>query len=231
MGDYLSVAVELVCGLGILFIILKLLGKTQFSQITPFDFISALILGELVGNAVYDHEIKIKEIIFASLLWGVLIYIIEFITQKMKSSRKFLEGEPNIVIRKGELQYKVLKKNKMDINQLQSLLRQAGSFSIQEVEYAILETNGMVSVLPKSDFDKPTNKDLQVPSKSVSLPITLIIDGELVRDNLKEAGVDEQWLKQELKKKNIDKTEDVLFAEWHKNKPLYTVTYEQSRST
>ncbi|MFP9170318.1 DUF421 domain-containing protein, partial [Enterococcus faecalis] len=106
-------------------------------------------------------------------------------------------------------------------------MRQAGSFSIQEVEYAILETNGMVSVLPKSDFDKPTNKDLQIPSKSVSLPITLIIDGEIVRDNLKEAGVDEQWLKQELKKKNIDKTEDVLFAEWHKNKPLYTVTYEQ----
>ncbi|MGF7536271.1 DUF421 domain-containing protein [Bacillus mexicanus] len=231
MGNYLSVAVELVCGLGILFIILKLLGKTQFSQISPFDFISALILGELVGNAVYDQEIKIKIIIFASLLWGVLIYLIEFVTQKIKSSRKFLEGEPNIVIRKGVLQYKVMEKNKMDINQLQSLLRQVGSFSIQEVEYAILETNGMVSVLPKSDFDKPTNKDLQVPSKSVSLPITLIIDGEIIRDNLKEAGVDEQWLTEELKKKNVGKAEDVLFAEWNKNKPLYTVTYEESRAT
>lgn len=70
MGHLLTVAWELVCGLGILFVILKLLGKTQFSQITPFDFISALILGELVGNAVYDKGVRIIEIIFASLLWG-----------------------------------------------------------------------------------------------------------------------------------------------------------------
>lgn len=70
MGNYLSVAVELVCGLGILFIILKLLRKTQFSQITPFDFISALILGELVGNAVYDHEIKIKRNYFCFAIVG-----------------------------------------------------------------------------------------------------------------------------------------------------------------
>nr|MDH3082842.1 DUF421 domain-containing protein [Bacillus subtilis] len=169
MGNYLSVAVELVCGLGILFIILKLLGKTQFSQITPFDFISALILGELVGNALYDHEIKIKEIIFASPLWGVLIYIIEFITQKMKSSRKFLEGEPNIVIRKGELQYKVLKKNKMDINQLQKPIEASWELFDSRSRICDFETNGMVSVLPKSDFDKPTNKDF-VDSFEVCLP-------------------------------------------------------------
>ncbi len=128
MGDYLNVAIELVCGLFILFVILKFLGKTQFSQLTPFDFISALILGELVGNAVYDHEIKIKEIIYASLLWGLLIYLIELITQKLKGTRKFLEGEPNIVIHNGKLKYEMLKKNKLDINQLQSLLRQAGCF-------------------------------------------------------------------------------------------------------
>lgn len=231
MGDYLNVAVELVCGLGILFVILKFLGKTQFSQITPFDFISALILGELVGNAVYDHEIKIKEIIFASLLWGLLIYLIEFITQKVKGSRKFLEGEPNIVIHNGKLKYEMLKKNKLDINQLQSLLRQAGCFSIQEVEYAILETNGMVSVLQKSDFGNPTRKDMNLPQQNVSLPTTLILDGEIVYDNLREAGVDEQWLKQTLKKQGIEKIEDVLFAEWHPNKPLYAITFEESRSS
>ncbi|MDO3660310.1 DUF421 domain-containing protein [Bacillus sp. C28GYM-DRY-1] len=231
MGDYLNVAIELVCGLVILFVILKFLGKTQFSQLTPFDFISALILGELVGNAVYDQEIKVKEIIYASLLWGLLIYLIELITQKIKGTRKFLEGEPNIVIHKGKLKYKMLKKNKLDINQLQSLLRQKGCFSIQEVEYAILETNGMVSVLPKAEFDKPTRKDMNLPTKDVSLPITLILDGEIVFDNLVEAGVDEQWLKQSLQQHGVEKAEDVLYAEWHASQPLYVITFEETNSS
>ncbi|MCC9021999.1 YetF domain-containing protein [Bacillus nakamurai] len=229
MGHLITVAWELVCGLGILFVILKLLGKTQFSQITPFDFISALILGELVGNAVYDKGVRIWEIIFASLLWGVLIFLIELITQKVKGSRKLLEGEPNIVIRKGKLKYDVLKKNKLDINQLQSLLRQANCFSIQEVEYAILETNGLVSVLPKFIHDTPTNGDLQIKPKQVTLPVTLIIDGEVLYENLKEAGLEERQLKEELKKRNINRAEDVLFAEWKADKPIYVLPYEEKK--
>ena len=86
---------------------------------TPFDFISALILGELVGNAVYDHDTKLREILFAVLVWGLIIYIIELVTQKFKSTRKLLEGEPSIVIHKGNINYDSLKKNKMDMNQLQ----------------------------------------------------------------------------------------------------------------
>lgn len=226
MEHYLAVAVELICGLGILFLILKCLGKTQFSQITPFDFISALILGELVGNAVYDHEVRIKEIIFASLLWGLLIYIIEFITQKIKGSRKFLEGEPNIVIQKGILKYEVLKKNKLDINQLQSLLRQQGCFSIKEAEYAILETNGMLSVLLKSKYDTPKMQDVELAPKQVYLPITLILDGEVVYDNLQEAGVDEEWLKQELASQGVNECKEVLFAEWHAGQPLFFIKYD-----
>lgn len=229
MGHLLTVAWELVCGLGILFVILKLLGKTQFSQITPFDFISALILGELVGNAVYDKGVRIFEIIFASLLWGILIYLIELITQKVKSSRKLLEGEPSIIIHKGKLKYDVLKKNKLDINQLQSLLRQANCFSIQEAEYAILETNGMVSVLPKFQYDTTKNGDMQIKPKQVSLPVTLIIDGEVLYENLKEAGLEEKRLTQELKKLNIKKTEDVLYAEWKPDKPLFVLPYEEKK--
>ncbi len=136
---------------------------------------------------------------------GVLIYLIELITQKVKSSRKLLEGEPSIIIHKGKLKYDVLKKNKLDINQLQSLLRQANCFSIQEAEYAILETNGMVSVLPKFQYDTTKNGDMQIKPKQVSLPVTLIIDGEVLYENLKEAGLEEKQLNQELKKLNIKK--------------------------
>jgi uncharacterized membrane protein YcaP (DUF421 family) len=230
MNHYLSVAIELIVGLVILFIIIKALGKTQFSQITPFDFISALILGELVGNAVYDHDTKLGEIIFAVLLWGLFMFIIELVTQKFKGTRKLLEGEPSIVIHKGIIKFDTLKKNKLDVNQLQSLIRQQGYFSIQEVEYGILETNGMVSVLPKSEYDTPKISDLNLPLKPVNLPITLILDGEIVYDNLKEYSLDEQWLKEQLAMQNIADYKTVLYAEWKLNQPVYALKYEHKNS-
>jgi uncharacterized membrane protein YcaP (DUF421 family) len=225
VDHFTSILVELVSGLFLLFSITKILGKTQFSQVTPFDFISALMLGELVGNAVYDDKISIWEIAFAIFVWGVLIYILEMLTQKFKGTRKFLEGEPSVVIRKGQISYLSLKKLRLDINQLQSLIRQQGYFSIQEVEYAIMETNGKVSVLPKSDYDTPKKSDLNLPSQSVVLPVTMIIDGEVIYDNLKDAGFDETWLKDQLAKQNITNYKDVLYAEWLENKPLFVNKY------
>jgi uncharacterized membrane protein YcaP (DUF421 family) len=230
MNHYTMVATELIIGLIALFIFMKILGKTQFSQITPFDFISALILGELVGNAVYDHEVKIAEILFATTIWGVLIYSIEKTTQKFKGTRKLLEGEPSIVVRNGIIKYDTLKKNNIDMNQLQFLIRQQGYFSIQEVEYAILETNGMVSVLPKSQHDTPKMSDLNLPPKPVYLPVTLILDGEVVYDNLKEAGKNEEWLKIQLAALGITNYREVLFAEWQQNQPFFAMRYENQPS-
>ncbi|MFE8699397.1 YetF domain-containing protein [Cytobacillus sp. FJAT-54145] len=227
MNHYLMTASELIFGFIILFIVTKSLGKTQFSQITPFDFISALVLGELVGNAVYDHEVKILEILFAVVLWGVLIYFTELITQKYRKTRKVLEGEPNIVIHKGQIKYDTLKSSRLDINQLQSLIRQQGYFSLQDVEYAILETNGMVSVLPKPENDTPKMSDLNLPTQPAHLPITLILDGEVLYDNLKEVGFDENWLKKQLSKQGVTEYKEVLYAEWREDSPLYLNKYEK----
>jgi uncharacterized membrane protein YcaP (DUF421 family) len=147
------------------------------------------------------------------------------ITQKFNRTRKFLEGEPHIVIHNGKISYKVLKKIKLDINQLQSLIRQQGFFSLQEVAFAIMETNGSLSVLPKSDYDSPKRSDLNLPSKPVDLPITLMIEGEVINNSLKEAGVDEKWLKNQLAKQNITSYKDVLYAEWISNNNLYVNKY------
>lgn len=226
MNHYVSIVVELTIGFVFLFIVTKFQGKTQFSQITPFDFISAIILGELLGNAIYDHEVKLGEIAFAVALWGILVYVTEMVTQKFIGSRKLLEGEPNIVIRKGQIKYEALKKAKLDINQLQSLIRQQGYFSLREIEFAIIETNGMVSVLPKAVYDMPKNSDLKIKAEDPTLPVNLIIDGALVSENLREAGLDEQWLKKQLAQHKIHHYDEVLFAEWLQNEPLFVIRHE-----
>lgn len=225
---YGSIIIETIYGFVVLFIIAKVLGKTQIKQLTAFDFVSALILGELVGNALYDDKVGILEISLAVLLWGTLLYITEIVTQKFKRTRDLLEGSPTIVIRKGELQREAMRKGKLDIHQLLHLLRSKDIFSISEVEYAILERDGSISVLPKPVYQPPTKADLQIGLKPVDLSYVLINDGEIIVDNLREIGKDGTWLNQELKKQRYPSIKDVFYAEYRKGEKLLIQGYGES---
>lgn len=223
MAEYSQIATELFLGFLALFILTKILGKTTIAQITTFDFISAIVLGELVGNALYDDHIKLPKVLFAVGLWGLLIYAMEMITQKYRKTRAILEGKPTIIIKKGILDRGAMHNNKLDINQLQHLLRTKDVFSLQEVEYAVLETDGTISVLKKSTEASPTRKDLSLPKEEVVLPYTFINDGEVDYDNLAEAGLDEKWLMGQIKVHGANRFEDVFFAEWKDGESLYVV--------
>lgn len=223
--NFLHLSIELLVGFIALLIITKVLGKTQITQITPFDFISALVLGELVGNAIYDKDISVQYVLYAVFLWGTLISAVELVTQKFKGTRKLLEGQPSIVIHKGKIDRQQLKKNKLDINQLQHLLRDKDVFSIREVEYAILEANGSVNVMRKSMYEKPTREELNLQPKRVSLPTTLIIDGEVLWDNLKEAGLNKRWLEEQIQEQGFVKPEQIFYAEWQEDQSLYITAF------
>ncbi|WP_270181684.1 DUF421 domain-containing protein [Alkalihalobacillus sp. CinArs1] len=219
--EYGSIFIELIVGFLALLVLTKMLGKTQITQITPFDFISSLVLGELVGNAIYDKDITYVTIIYTVTLWGLLIYVIEWITQKFRGTRKLLEGSPSIVIHHGRINRKNLKKNKLDLNQLQNLLRQKGIFSLREVEFAILETNGSISVLQKSEYSQPTRGDFDLRPVKEHLSTTFISDGKVDWGNLKEAGFNEEWLNKVLKKHHIDHPEEVLILEWKQDEGVF----------
>jgi uncharacterized membrane protein YcaP (DUF421 family) len=222
---YFDVLLELVVGYIALFIIVKFLGKTQLNQITPFDFISALIMGDLVGNAIFEKKVGIIIILFAVGVWGALIYTTEWLTQKSRRLRYILEGRPVMLINKGKLDWKAMKKNQIDIDQLQQLLRFKDIFSLQDVEYAILENNGGVSVLRKSEADQPTLCDLKIKGTKRVIPFTIISDGLVLVKNLKKAGVDENWLHKQLKIKGYDHPEEISYAEYEPGKELFIQKY------
>lgn len=219
--EFLKISFELIVGFFALLILTRVLGKTTLSQITAFDFISAVILGELVGNAMFDEQIGLSKILFGVVLWGSLIYITEMITQKFRKSRSFLEGGPTVVVYKGKIDYGQLKKARLDLDQLMQLMRAKDVFSIQDVFHAILETDGTLSVMKKES----NKKDYQNPPP---LPITLILDGEVISENLSYIGWDEKRLWEEMKKQKVKKIQDVLIAEWTENQPLYVQLYEKT---
>lgn len=222
---YVQMLVELVGGYVFLFIMVKILGKTQISQITPFDFISALVLGEFVGSAVFDPKINLLKILFGITVWGLLIYLTELTTQKSIRLRLFLEGKPSFIIHEGKLDWKELKKNHLDINQLQQLLRSKDVFSLRDVEYAILEPNGSISILKKQEADKPTYKDFNLKINKRMVPLTIISDGEVIMEHLQESGMDYKALIKQLNERNISSVKDVAYAEWESDKDLYLQVY------
>lgn len=217
-----ELTIEIVIGFFMLLIITKFIRKTQINQITPFDFVSAIVLGELLGNTIYDNEIKIMSVIYAISLWGVLMYIVEKTTQKFRRTRKFLDGDPAIIIRNGQIDYNVLKKEKLDLNGLMSMLRQKDVFSVREVEFGILEQSGYISILKKSKYNNPTIEDLGLIQKPVYLPFSLVLDGEILYDNLKVIQYDENWLRNEINKFGLD-VKDVLYAEWKQDEGLHVI--------
>lgn len=194
-------------GFFLLLFVTKILGKTQIRQLTAFDFISALILGEFVGNALYDKETHLLHVVFALFIWAGLMIIVEVITQKFKSTRHLLEGKPDVIISNGQIDREMLRRNRLDFNQLQHLLRMKDIFQIKDVNVAILETDGTISVLKRTDSLK-------------ELPVNLINDGEIIYDNLTLIEKDESWLLTTLKKQGIDDYQSIFSCEYTKNEPL-----------
>ncbi len=221
MQSVLHLTITLLIGFLALLFATNMLGKTQISQATPFHFISALVLGELLGNAVYDNEISVLKVLYAIAVWTLFMFMIEIITQKFRKARGFFEGNPSIVIKKGEIDFKELKKNRMDLNELQSLLREKNVFSFNEVEYAILESNGSVSVLKKQEYEQPTKQELNLSIQQATLPITLISDGEILTDNLQSIEHDESWIKNQLLNHGISDIKEIFYAEWNTSTGLY----------
>ncbi|MFZ5969567.1 MAG: DUF421 domain-containing protein [Bacillota bacterium] len=226
----IHISIKLIVGFATLLVITNVMGKIHMNQTTLFHFISAITLGELVGNVIYDREIGVQNIIYAILFWGLLIYTTEKITLEFRKTRGFLEGTPSIVIRQGIIDYNQLKKNKMDLNELLGLLRGKDVFCIKQVDYAILETNGTLSVLKKYKYDTPTNIDLKLEEKPVFLPTSLVLDGIMLLDNIKSLGFDQSWLEKQIHKKGIERIEDIFYAEWQQDEGIYIVSYKDATS-
>jgi len=213
--------IKTIVGFVTLFFIIIITGRTSIYQLTPFHLVFVLVLGDFLGNTIYEDRVRIFHFLYAIGLWTVLMLGIEFITLKNKTTRSLLLGDPNIIIRDGVMDRKLLKKNKLDVNQVLSILRQNNVFSVREVKYGILEANGQISILLKSKYQKPEKQDLNLPESSVDLPTSLIIDGEILLDNLHELGFNQQWLDNKLTINGYNNVKSILYADWRESEGIH----------
>ncbi|WP_050615155.1 DUF421 domain-containing protein [Bacillus testis] len=215
------IAMKVCIGFASLYIILIMTGRTSLSQLTPFHFVFILMLDDFLGHIIYENNVSVIKFLYAIGLWTVLMLILRITAQKSIKIRFMLQGKPAILIRNGIIDPEVVKKSKLDINQILSLLRQKSVFSVREVEFGILEPNGQISIAFKSKYQKPNMQDFHFTEKQVELPITLIMDGEIIMENLHETGHDEEWLLKELNTNGYKGLNNVFYADWKEDGGLY----------
>lgn len=225
MHLYIKLTFELLVGFIGLIISVRVIGRRQMQQVTPFDFVSAVVLGEIVGNILYDHETHWYHMLYGIFIWTLFSYLLEVINSKSLSLRKVISGTPSIIIDHGIIKYDVMKKEKIDFNELLSFLRQKDVFSVTEVLYAFVETSGAVSVMKKSQYEQPTREDMKVKTPENNLNLAVICDGQLIKDNLNLLNITEDWVLNQLKSHGITDSSSVLYAEYDSKKFYYQPYY------
>lgn len=191
---------------------LRIMGKRQIGQLQPYELVIAIMISDLASMPMQDTRIPLLHGIIPIITLLILQVIISLLELKSDKFRNIMDGKPNIVIKNGEFQIPVLRSQIYSVNDLMEELRIKGYFNINEIEYAILETNGELSIIPKSELEPVTKKDLKLkPSKPV-LPALLISDGRIIKENLKILNKDENWFYEQLKQNNISTVDNIFLA-------------------
>ncbi|TVT29718.1 DUF421 domain-containing protein [Salinicoccus cyprini] len=227
LQDMLTYAVKLTTGLVGVMIVMRLIGKKELAQITPLDFIYALILGSTIEESLYESTMPFYDMLFALFYWGLLIYIIEKVAVNNGWLRKVAKGKPQLLISNGILDTEVMRKNKMDLDEVRELFRMNGIFSLRTVRYAILENSGFLSVLEYAGDEPPSRKEMGIEYGENDWNHLFVDAGKVEQEALKDAGVDEAWLRQKIEEETDCDFEDVYFAEWSQSKGFFIQSKNQ----
>ncbi|MTV48543.1 DUF421 domain-containing protein [Heliobacillus mobilis] len=189
----------------------RLLGRKALSHMTISDFISAIILGEMTALLAIEGQRSVSALV-ALVVFGSLAIIADFTHIKSFTARKLFDSEPIVLIENGKIIEQNLSKTRVTLNEMNSILRQKNVFNVGDVEFALLENDGEISVQLKSQKQPLTPLDLQIPTKYQGLTKDIIIDGEVMWENLEQANLDKGWLNRELNRFGINNPSEVFYA-------------------
>ena len=196
----------------LVFAVLRLTGKRQLSDLQPFDLIITLLVADLAAVPASDTGVPLSYGIVPILPLVLLQQLVAFLSMKWEGFRYAVCGRPLLMIAKGVVQEKSLRDARYTLNDLMEQLRSSGTFYVADVEYAILETNGQLSVLLKGPEQQVTYRALNLESSKAKPPYMVVQDGKVHKEALKQAGYDLKWLRSKLPAAGIKDEKQLLFA-------------------
>lgn len=210
--------------LAVLFIITKLMGYRQVSQLNMYDYINGITIGSIASELAIGEFDDFLQPLIAMLIYGILIILLSKLTRNSLKIRKLIDGQAVVLYENDKIYYQELKKAKLDLDEFLMQCRIAGYFKLKELSLVILETNGRLSFYPKQQYQQVTAEDLNLKITPIELPSLLIKEGKIIYENLNLINRDTQWLERELVVLGV-KINDVLlmYQEDNSNLIIYTV--------
>lgn len=196
----------------VLAITIRIMGKRQIGQLQPFEFVIAVLIAELAGIPMSDTDIPLANGLVAILTLMVSQVALAYITLKSNKARGIVCGTPSILIERGKIMENEMRRSRYNINDLIEQLRLNGYPNIADVDFAILETDGQLSVIPKTSKRPITTEDLNIKPEYEGLPLSIVLDGHVLKNDLKKLGLTEEWLLDQLKTAGYDNPSQVLYA-------------------
>lgn len=202
-------------------VVMRIMGKRQIGELQPFELVIAIMISELAAVPMQDTGIPLLNGIIPILTLMIIEVAISYITLKSRNARKIVCGSPSVLIKDGKILEDQMRIQRFNLSDLMEELRTSGYLNLSDVEFAILETSGKVSIIPKSDSTPVTRKDLNIKQPEELLPLAIIMDGELIEHNLQISGQNMTWLMERLKENGAKGINDVFIAIIDSNGQFY----------
>jgi len=194
-----------------LFVITKIMGHKQVAQLDFFDYVSGITIGSIGAELATELEKPYKPLI-ALVIYGLVSLLLNLLSHKMPKTRKYINGTPTILMNAGKLYRKNLKKSNLDLSEFLLLCREQGYFELDEIQTAVFEHNGKLSILPKAANRPATPEDLKIEAKTVEVGVEVIMDGRVMGENLSRIGRDANWLTKELKSQGYKDAKELFLG-------------------
>lgn len=210
--ELISIVITSLGSIAALFFLTKLIGYREVSQMSMFDYINSITIGSIAAEMATSLEDDYRKPLVAMIIYTIAVIIFALLTNKSLILRKFITGSPVIIFHNDELYYKNLKKNRIDLCEFLVACRNNGYFDLSQIQTAILEANGKISLLPKSTYRPVTPQDMNL-TPSMEYPLAnVILEGKIQRKNLKHTGNDEKWLLKQLNSQGVKDIKNVFLA-------------------
>lgn len=228
---YLIISLRVVSAMAlILFLVLKT-GRRKIGELPVYDFLSIIVLGSVIGADIAEPDIPHLPTLFAVILIVALQYLVSvLLINNKKFARKITFG-PTVVIQNGQFVKSNMERLKYSIENVLMALREKNVFDLNEVEFAVVEGSGAISVLKKAQFLSLTPADMNMKTGSKGLSIPLIVDGQVYDNNLEQLKLDRYWLKAQLEQINIHDFSEVFYADINTDKKLYVSRILQTQNS
>ena len=219
-GELWDVTIRALLSLITLFFITKLIGKKQVSELSLFDYVIGISIGNFSAEMTINLESQEVNGILAVIIFGLVAYLVSKLTMKSIKLRRFFIGVPTMIIQDGKILYESMKRMKLDINDLLEQCRMSGYFDISQIDYAIMEASGDLSILPKTEYRPVNISDMNLSVVKDGLVANVVIDGNIMLDNLKNMKMNEKWLMHELKIRGYNDLSNLLLVTLDNNEKI-----------